>query len=105
MPTTTRLTPKLRSAVRWLRQHYPTKHRVTIRVIVPRDGMHGEFVPRKGSSLIRLCADTDAVMLDTLLEEYAHHLRNETPISWDDDDHDAIFWAILGRITKHWRGE
>jgi hypothetical protein len=44
-------------------------------------------------------------MIDTLIEEYAHHLRNETPLPWDHDAHDAIFWAILGHITKHWRGE
>lgn len=67
--------------------------------------MHGEFLAGAKRSLIRVCADTDPVMLDTLLEEYAHHLRNECPLTWDHDAHDQVFWAILGVITKKWRGE
>ena len=76
-----------------------------MRVVESRDGLHGEFLPSDNRSLIRLCADTDVVMLDTLLEEYAHHLRNECPLPWNEDDHDALFWAILGMVTKKWRGE
>lgn len=40
---------------------------------------------------------------ETLLEEYAHVIRHDVPIPYDDDDHDAIFWAILAALTKHYR--
>jgi hypothetical protein len=43
-------------------------------------------------------------MAETLIEEYCHLLRHDTPVPIEDD-HDAIFWAILGSVTKHWRGE
>jgi hypothetical protein len=43
-------------------------------------------------------------MCEVLLEEWAHILRHETPIPIDDE-HDAVFWAILSTITKKWRGE
>lgn len=43
-------------------------------------------------------------MEDTLLEEWSHLVRHECSVQIVDDDHDAIFWAILGAITKKWRG-
>jgi hypothetical protein len=44
------------------------------------------------------------MMADTLLEEYCHVLRNDCPIPVEDD-HDPLFWAILGAVTNAWRGE
>jgi len=55
-------------------------------------------------ALIRLTADSDALMTDTLLEEYSHVLRHECPLPIEDE-HDAMFWAILAAVTKKWRGE
>lgn len=43
-------------------------------------------------------------MKETLIEEWCHVLRNDTPVACTDD-HDAIFWAIYGHVCKHWRGE
>lgn len=57
-----------------------------------------------GRALIKISASTDAMMCETLIEEYCHLLRHDTPIPIADD-HDAIFWAIMGHVTKHWRGE
>lgn len=97
------MTGNLKKAVRFLRKRYPTKTPVTIRVVAKRKGMHGEFLYGDGRALIRICEDADVVMVDTLIEEYAHHVRNECPMPWDEDDHDQVFWAILGAITKAWR--
>lgn len=45
-------------------------------------------------------------MAETLLEEWAHVLRHECPVPYEGDDvHDAVFWSILARITKEYRGE
>lgn len=43
-------------------------------------------------------------MADTLLEEYCHVLRHDCPLPVTDE-HDSLFWAILGEVTKQWRGE
>jgi hypothetical protein len=99
------LTPSLKAALRWLRKHYPTSRPVTVRIVTSLSGLHGEFIAGDKRSIIRLAPDLDSIMQDTLLEEYAHHLRNECPLPWADDAHDALFWAILGVITKKWRGE
>lgn len=67
-------------------------------------GDHGECLIGGGRALIRIAVSTESLMAETLIEEYCHLLRNDTPVPVDDD-HDAIFWAILGHVTKHWRGE
>lgn len=55
-------------------------------------------------ALIRIAASSEQVMEDTLLEEWSHLVRHECSVPIVEDDHDAIFWAILGAITKKWRG-
>lgn len=55
-------------------------------------------------ALIRLTAASETMMKETLLEEWAHVLRHECPLPVDDE-HDALFWTILGQVTKQWRGE
>lgn len=103
MPTTALLTPKLRSLIRWLRRHYPTRTPVIVRVgNVP--GAHGICAIGDNRALIRLTQGHEQMMKETLLEEWAHVLRHDTPVPCVDD-HDAIFWAILGTVTKKWRGE
>ena len=66
--------------------------------------MHGVCLIGDGRALIRLASATEQMMKETLLEEYCHVLRHDTPVECTDD-HDAIFWAILGEVTKRWRGE
>lgn len=57
------------------------------------------------SVLIRLrSGDSDESTEDTLLEEWSHALRSECPVPIEDE-HDQLFWAILARISLHWRGE
>lgn len=66
--------------------------------------LHGECLIGEGRALIRIAPSADQLMCETLIEEYCHLLRHDTPVPIADD-HDAIFWAILGHVTKHWRGE
>lgn len=103
MPTNAQLTPRLKALVRWLRQHFPARTPVIVRVgNVP--GAHGICEIGGDRALIRLTAGHEQMMKETLLEEWAHVLRHDTPVPCDDD-HDAIFWAILGAVTKKWRDE
>lgn len=99
----------LRRLSRWLRRHYPTKRRVTIRTygshkMAQRFGpYHGLAQIGEDFAIIRLTMAAPSMMEETLLEEYAHVIRHETPIPVRKE-HDAIFWAILGAITMHYRG-
>lgn len=96
---------KLQKTMRWLRRNYPTTTPLVVRVSKTLDrDCHGICLIGDGRALIRIAVASESVMLDTLLEEYCHVLRHDTPVPIDDD-HDAIFWAILGHVTKHWRGE
>lgn len=65
-------------------------------------GLHGICLIGDGRALIRIAKASEQMMQETLLEEYAHVLRADIPIP-QDDDHDAIFWAVLGAITNRWR--
>lgn len=94
---------KLRSMIQWLRRHYPTRTPVTVRIAKSLPGMHGVCEQSNGRCIIRIERATQTVMEDVLLEEWSHCLRWDCPIKSEDDDHDAIFWAILGQITKKWR--
>ena len=96
---------KLQKTTAWLRRNYPTRTPLVVRVSKTLDrDCHGVCCIGDGRALIRIASAAESVMLDTLLEEYCHVLRHDTPIPIHDD-HDAIFWAILGQVTKHWRGE
>lgn len=53
---------------------------------------------------IRISKGNFDQMQESLLEEYCHILRMETPVP-STDDHDSIFWAILGQITMKYREE
>lgn len=75
-----------------------------VRVVRSQPGYHGLCILGEGRALIRITAASESLMADTLLEEYCHVLRHDCPIP-QEDDHDAIFWAILGIVTKKWRGE
>jgi len=45
-------------------------------------------------------------MSETLLEEWAHVLREDCPVTTiQGDEHDALFWAILARVTHEYRSE
>lgn len=77
---------------------------VIVRVVDEQPGLHGIVLIGDGRALIRITKASTAVMSEVALEEWAHILRHEVPIPVEDE-HDAIFWAILGEITKKWRGE
>lgn len=94
----------VRQARQWLRRHFPTKTPVVIRVHRSQPGLHGQVLIGDGRALVRVTKDTDAMMCESLLEEWAHVLRHDTPIPIEDE-HDPIFWAILAAVTKKWRGE
>lgn len=99
----------LRRLSRWLRRHYPTRHRVTIRVYDANrlsqlyGPVHGFVQIGEDCATIRLASGPPAMMAETLLEEYAHVVRHETPVPVTQE-HDSIFWAILGTITMQYRG-
>lgn len=67
-------------------------------------GLHGLCILHSNRALIRITLDAEAVMVESLIEEWCHVLREETPVRCDDD-HDAIFWAIYGAVSLRWRGE
>jgi hypothetical protein len=77
---------------------------VQIRVVKKQPNLHGIVYITEDRALIRITQDTDALMCETLLEEWAHVLRSACPLPLLDD-HDALFWAILAAITKEYRGE
>lgn len=104
MPTSKPLTPTLKRAVRWLRKHFPTRMPTVVRLHQKQPGLHGLCIVRKGRAVIRITADSETVMLDSLLEEWCHVLRFDCPLPCEGD-HDALFWAILGMVTRRWRGE
>lgn len=95
---------KLQKMIRWLRRHYPTTLPVVVRTSRSMPGLHGICLVGDGRALIRLAVASEDLMKETLLEEWCHVLRHETPVRCTDD-HDAIFWSIYGHVTKHWRGE
>jgi len=104
MPTNVPLTPILRQAVRWLKKEFPTKMPVTVKLLDKQPGLHGLCKVQRGRATITITLDTDTVMLESLLEEWVHVLRFNCPVPCEDV-HDGIFWAILGIVTKKWRGE
>jgi hypothetical protein len=90
--------------LRWLRRHYPARTPIVVRVVKRQPGLHGLCILGEGRALIRITAASESMMLDTLLEEYCHVLRHDCPLP-AKEDHDALFWAILGEVTTTWRGE
>lgn len=104
MPTNVPLTPTVRQAVRWLRKNFPPRMKVTVKLLAKQPGLHGLCQVRRGRALITITLDSDTVMLESLLEEWCHVLRFDCPLPCEDD-HDALFWSILGQVTKRWRGE
>ena len=94
----------LRRTTTWLRRHFPTRTPVIVRVVKKLPDAHGYALIGHGRALIRIELAKREFMDDVLLEEWCHLLRHETPVPVEDE-HDAIFWAILAFVTKKWRGE
>ena len=96
----------LRKTAGWLRRHFPVQRPVVIRVVSNQPGLHGLCLLHDDRCLIRISRSTDQMMSETLLEEWAHLLRDECPMPHvEGDEHDPLFWAILAKITKEYRGE
>jgi hypothetical protein len=95
---------KVRRTIRWLRRHYPTRTPVIVKAVKNQPGLHGVCEIGDGRALIKLTLSSEQMMRETLIEEWCHVLRTDCPLPVGDD-HDALFWAILGQVTKHWRGE
>ena len=107
MPINLRLNKKLRSAVRWLRRHYPVGRPVVVRLVPPTkaEDWDGLCVYDEERVYIKLRAGlSDGQTIETLLEEWSHALRSECPIKIKDE-HDSLFWAIYAQLQVHWRGE
>lgn len=99
------MTTRLRKLSRWLRRNYPLRHKCSIRIRPPGrlPGLHGEMEFLGKRIVIRIAQNTDEVMLETLIEEYAHAIRHECAVPVQNE-HDHVFWAIYGTITMHFRG-
>lgn len=96
----------LRKTTTWLRRHFPAKKPVQVRICKNLPGMHGFCLLHKERALIKIARSTEQMMAETLLEEWAHVLRDECPIPHvEGEEHDALFWSILAAITKEYRGE
>lgn len=44
-------------------------------------------------------------MVESLLHEWCHVIRDECPLPWEEDEHDAVYWAIYGHVSNHWLRE
>lgn len=66
------------------------------------DGLHGCCWNSGKQYVIQVATDTPEMMNETLIEEWTHMIREEMSVPVEDD-HDSIFWAILGTITMAWR--
>lgn len=75
-----------------------------VRIVPKQPGLHGECMLGDDRALIRICRDTDVVMIEVLIEEYCHVLRAECPIP-EKGDHDGLFWAIFAHVSLAWRGD
>lgn len=90
---------------RWLRKNFPlNKTPVIVKVVNELDGCHGVCLIGDGRALIKIVEASEDFMVEVLLEEYAHVIRDECPMPLEDD-HDPLFWAILSQITRKLRGE
>ena len=97
---------RLRRVCQWLRRRFPASTPVRVTVVASLPGMHGLCHVSTERANIQISRASDHMMSETLLEEWAHVLRHECPVPYEgQDDHDALFWAILARITKDYRGE
>lgn len=66
---------------------------------------HGLVLYDETSALIKLATGADdSSTIETLIEEWAHILRDECPME-QRGDHDELFWAIYARIICDKRGE
>lgn len=97
---------QLRKVVRWLRRKFPTRREVVVRVAKTQPGLHGICLLDEERALIRITSADPQMMAETLLEEWAHVLREDCPVTTiQGDEHDALFWAILARVTHEYRSE
>lgn len=104
MRTNEQWTKRLRRVLRFLRKDFPTRRPVTVRILDEQPGLCGLCIIDEERALIRLTRDAEQVMIESLIEEWAHVLRHDTPMPIDNE-HDGIFWAIYGAITLRYRGE
>jgi hypothetical protein len=96
----------LLKTVRWLRRRFPARKPCRISVCRSLPGMHGVCLIHEDRALIKIAKSTEQMMDETLLEEWAHLLRDECPIPYHEgQEHDALFWAILAAVTKEYRGD
>ena len=65
----------IHKTIRWLRRHYRPRTPTMVRVVDRLPGCHGICLIGDGRALIKLAKATKAVMDDTLIEEFAHVLR------------------------------
>ncbi len=96
----------LHKVAKWLRRKFPTNTPVRVVVVKNLPGMYGLCHVTNEKAIIRISKTSEHMMAETLLEEWAHVLRHECPVPYEGEDlHDAVFWSILARITKEYRGE
>lgn len=96
----------VRRTRQWLSRHYPVNRPIIVKIVEPQEGLHGLCILSPDRVLIRISRASENVMAETLIEEYCHVLRDDCPVPYNEgEEHDAIFWAILGKVSNHWRGE
>lgn len=92
----------------WLRKNYglPFPCRIIVVSVGRIPGCMGEFRWHEERGLIRIANNlTQALMAETLLEEYAHAIRHSLPVGvdYEGEPHDGMFWAIYGELVNKWR--
>ena len=75
-----------------------------MKVLPEQPGLLGLCEVGEDDALITITVESEQTMLESLIEEWSHVLRHDTPVPIENE-HDAIFWAIYGTVTVRYRGE
>lgn len=97
----------------WLRKNFPSEYpiKITLKKQIWYKDFPEEldaitlFDTEQQRFLIQLSKKLNTeCLVETLLHEYAHVLRNHAP---DQTNllHDEVYWAIYGQIYRKWHGE
>ena len=109
MLTNAQRTRKWKKAINFVNKNFPTHSNRTVHISLVKElkGFHGyvEFDDEGDvkHAHIQIVEDDLHMMIETLIEEWVHILRQDTPVPLEKD-HDSIFWAIYGTVMMAWRG-
>lgn len=92
----------------WLKKRYPLPFRISIRIVPDArlPSAYGVWQWDGERGLIQLRRSlSDEHASETLLEEYAHAIRESLaiPVDYEHEAHDGHFWLVYGALVTEWR--